>query len=96
MMEEFEIKKPSLMKIISANVKFWIWAAMHSPRYWGKEIIFGFRKPLIVIHERARNEDYITWEIIRYLNPEFGVKVPMPTITAYEKATNTDTSLIWK
>jgi hypothetical protein len=43
-----------------------------------------------------RSKYYITWEIIRYLNPEFGVKVPMPTITAYEKATNTDTSLIWK
>jgi hypothetical protein len=95
-MEGLEIKKPSLIKIISANIKFWIWAAMHSPRYWGKEIIFGFRKPLIEINCVFRSKYYITWEIIRYLNTEFGVKVPMPTITAYEKATNTDTSLIWK
>lgn len=96
MMEEFKIKKPGLMKVIGVNVKFWIWAAMHNPRRWGKEIIFGFRKPLIVVHERARNEYYVTWEIIRNLNPEFGVKVPSTIISDYEKATNADTSLIWK
>lgn len=93
---EFEIKKPSLLKVVGANIKFWIWAAMHGPKYWGKEIIFGFRKPLIEIHQRTRNNYYVSWEITRNLNPKFGVKVPMIIISAYERATKADTSLIWK
>lgn len=94
--EEFEIKKPSLSTVIGANIKFWIWANMHSPRFWRKEIILGLRKPLIEIHERAKNDYFVSWEIKRNLNPGFGVKVPMIIISAYEKATNADTSLIWK
>jgi hypothetical protein len=95
--EEFEInKKPQLLTVIGANIRFWIWVAMHSPGFQGKSIKFGFRKPLIEIHERIRNDYYVSWEITRNLNPKFGVKVPMIIISAYERATNADTSFIWK
>ena len=88
--------KPNLLTVISANIKFWIWANMHGSRFNGKTITLGFRKPLIEINESIRNDYYVKWEIRRNLKPGFGVKVPVLTISAYEIATNTDTSLIWQ
>lgn len=95
--EEFELsKKPTLLTIIVANIKFWIWVAMHDPRFQGKTIQFGFKPALFSVYEKIRNDYFIGYEVVISRNSKVGVKVPMIIISAYERATNADTSLIWK
>jgi hypothetical protein len=96
MIEEFEIKKPSLLAVIRANIRFWVWVAMHDPKYWGKTIQFGFKPALFSVHEKFKNNYFVSYEVAISRNSRLGVQAPMIIISAYERATNADTSLIWK
>jgi hypothetical protein len=104
--EEFELTKTELEEGILrqifvpfvfdaiANIKFWIWVAMHGRRF--QDILFGFRKPPIEVYPRAKNDYYTSYVIQINRKPRLGVEVPMTIILDYEARTNIDASLIWK
>lgn len=86
-------KKPNLLTVIGANLKFWIWVAMHSSRF--NDVYFGLNQSPIEFYYLG-NHRFIKIEITLNKRLWFMYCVPFSIIDDYRKATKKDTSLIWK